>query len=279
MNLVRKKIILFESNLVLIDTLIFLFESTFNADVIRFDDYQSFYYYLKENEQEDNVFIFMGYLKNSSDRQKIYDLYIHKKLSSTCGFFDFSNDGFIRPQPESFPLILSRNTPFETILQVIKDSLTIDIAIPKLEFTPIAIKTFAYLDNMKHCVYLKLLSGRYIKLFQSYDIILDSDVEKYINKGVKFLYLKQDAFAWIYTQIERQHDLILQGIPVVLNDNDDPLNEEISDSIHSVNDFNLEEFNASNKINFNPAILDTVHIQLDNYKKILLSNMSIKKIF
>lgn len=271
----RKKIILFESNIVLLDTLIFLFESSFNADVLKINSYDDLYFIIKNNEivETDIAFIFLGLTNNDKDRQKIYDLYLFRNLNNHFPLYDFSDANYkLELRNDHFPIKIPRKVSFYDVIEIIQSNFEIDLSIPKLEYTPITIRNFAYLDNMKHCVYINLNKDKYIKIFNAFDIIELADIEKYEKKGVKFLYLKKDAFNWIYKQIEMQHQNILDGIGVTLNDNDNLLEDKVE--VIELEKFNYDDFVKQNKIEIDIKQIESTLDDKENCIKFIKENES-----
>lgn len=107
---------------------------------------------------------------------------------------------------------LDRANAIETIGNAVKDFFVENPEIPPLEFCPISFDVLTAFKGIKSDVYLKFPSGRHIKIFQEKDSINDEDVEKYLKKGVRFLYLKQTTAHWILKQIDESPQTFIDAL-------------------------------------------------------------------
>lgn len=69
------------------------------------------------------------------------------------------------------------------------------------DYCPIDFSILTAFEGLECDVYIKLSSGRHLKIYRQSDKILDEDVEKYNKKGVQTLYLQKKTAHWILKQI------------------------------------------------------------------------------
>lgn len=77
------------------------------------------------------------------------------------------------------------------------------------EFCRVDINFLGILDGINKNLYIKI-GDRFIQLFQEEDDTEVLDLEKYIKRGVKFLYLKRETAHWVIDQIQKQINIFLK---------------------------------------------------------------------
>lgn len=207
----RKKFIIIESQINLRETLIFSFESHFNVEAIRVESYEEAYDLLMHPEEI--AFIWFGKSAVFDDVSRLYNAYVINRLNKFMPYYDFSGNHIdLICNDVKCAITIPRTTHIDLIISMMEKSFKIDYTIPKMDYTAISIESLSFLDEMKHCVYIKLGkgTGRYLKLFHQTDKITDIDVLKYKSKGVQWLYLQKDAYVWIHQQIAKQYQDILK---------------------------------------------------------------------
>ena len=78
-------------------------------------------------------------------------------------------------------------------------------------YCPIDFSILVSFEGLKCDVYIKLSSGRHLKIYRESDSVEDSDVSKYEKKGVTKLYLKKKTAHWILKQINLNFKKVLEA--------------------------------------------------------------------
>lgn len=71
------------------------------------------------------------------------------------------------------------------------------------EYFKISLDCLGILKGLENTLYLKLPSGKYLKLLNSDDAKEGLDLQKYYDKNIKYLYLKSEGSEWIFSQIKK----------------------------------------------------------------------------
>jgi len=77
--------------------------------------------------------------------------------------------------------------------------------IKPLEYCPVQFRLLTAFDSLQCDVYIKMPTGRYLKIFKQEDLIVDEDVVKYERKGVEALYLKKKTAFWILKEVRNNY--------------------------------------------------------------------------
>src|SRR3989339_389032 len=78
--------------------------------------------------------------------------------------------------------------------QALKEVMEPEVTLP-VEYTPI-LQRCVVGHNLPDDLYLKMASGRFVKLFSANDLLASRDIEKYSGKGVNFFYIKKAPTIW-----------------------------------------------------------------------------------
>lgn len=116
--------------------------------------------------------------------------------------------------------------------------------------------TLDTLDGVDKDLYLKLPSGKFVKLFES-GMSENLDRQKYREKGLEFLWLERSTCQWMITQIEKQFHIFLsnKGFKFILRGPETSKEEafdqkiiRVCDELHIDPDFKQEITLIMNKI-------------------------------
>lgn len=142
-------------------------------------------------------------------------------------------------------------------------------------YAKLSIESIHKMENIKEDVYVQLTSGRLVKIFGKDDMIEDEDLEKYKNRGVRFLYFKRNIAKWIYKEVNNNYDDFVRGGNVTLSDENRP---------GSTQDEHLEKINEIFSVDrsfvegLNKAIRKTITVLSSNPKlRSLLKHMNVNK--
>ncbi|MBF0315867.1 MAG: hypothetical protein HQK50_13880 [Oligoflexia bacterium] len=114
-----------------------------------------------------------------------------------------------------------------------------DVSTGALEFTPISIVFLKSLKKFNEDVYIKLNSGRYLKLFNRDDPATIEDYEKYEAKNISRFWIKKSSFIWVSKKLQ-------QVIPEILANPNyeiaiEPSPENFSEELNSTPTLELQE--------------------------------------
>jgi response regulator RpfG family c-di-GMP phosphodiesterase len=99
----------------------------------------------------------------------------------------------------------------EPLNNIIKEIFSITDAVEYDQYTSFAIKTLKHFTGLSEDAYIKLISGRFLKLFSEGDLILEDDIKKYSNKNVNNLYFKRESYTWILRKINEDMPQIISN--------------------------------------------------------------------
>lgn len=264
----RKKIIVIESQLNLREVIVFSLESHFNIEAVRLDTYEEVYEEL-QNKNNEVSFIFCGNTVLPEDKTKIYNLFIINRLHTKMNFYDFSDHATpLEFNSNKRAIKIPRSTHIDTFINQMEKDFEINMLVPSEDYTPVSIDSFSFLDEMKHCVYIKLISGRYLKLFQKDDIINEFDIIKYKSKGVNWLHLKKEAFSWIKKQIADQYKN-------VLSNPNKSVKLEMTSKLEESEEV-ISTLMENKPFDFDPEIMNELPDKINNIKNKLKKNLTLK---
>ncbi len=96
------------------------------------------------------------------------------------------------------------------VLDAVEELFEVNEDAPVEKYTPVTLKTLSFADALSDDAYVKLRSGRLIKLFSIGDKIDEGDVARYQRKGVDKLYLDRKACMWILKVINANIDRMIE---------------------------------------------------------------------
>lgn len=206
----RDKFLILEEQDNIREILNFTIESQFNLEALRARNYQEASEILEKNSNI--MFILCGETLDKSDAKRLFTSYIVSGLMSNCRFFDFTdNKEILEYDGITADKKIERKNSFKKIISLIEDFVLIDENFDKKEFTAVSIDTLSFFEGISTDLFLKLSSGRCIKLFKEGDIIDDDDITKYKNKNVEFLFIKKDTYKWILKMIKNSFDNVVDN--------------------------------------------------------------------
>lgn len=115
----------------------------------------------------------------------------------------YKNNSIIAAIPEE-KTISDLNTIFSKMLSV-------DTSSKPDEWTEISLAPLVHMSALPEDIFIQLVSGRKLKIFQAGDTITTDDVKRYSRKQVEKLFLKRSAFCWLIKQIDNAVPEILKN--------------------------------------------------------------------
>ena len=198
----EQKFIIMEQQVNLREVLVFYVESTFGFTPLRATNSKEAIQYLTNS---DVVLVLCG-TGDHADEASLLTNYCSQFLSKNPILFHPLNNLLAPKSVKKEDVDKSEITEDKTNIQVLIEKLNGFFKInpdgPKKEFTSISIDSLPFFNGITSDLFIKLQSDRYIKLFKDGDVVNNSDVAKYKNKGVLQLYLKKECCFWTLKQIE-----------------------------------------------------------------------------
>jgi len=199
----QTKIILAEPDEHLRELMLFSLESTFNFSVLEASDNASARSLFRKN-QDIQLVICSNFIKDDT----FYGLF-KEIIDGSKGIPFIVTD---LDDPETVPPYRGKKiagaTKKEQVItplnKLIKNWFKKDLNEQTNEFTGIAFKTLQRFKGLTDDVYIRLISGRHLKLFAEGDEVTANDVLRFQEKGIERLYLKKEAAMWILISIDEQ---------------------------------------------------------------------------
>lgn len=119
-----------------------------------------------------------------------------------------------------------RTEVIKSLNNLLKRIFLVDDDAPKEDFTPVSLSSLRYFEGIHEDIYIKLKTGRLVKLFSADHSFGVEDIERYIEKGVQYFYFNRQALHWIRNQID-------QGIFILLTSPNATLSLTNSSSTHA----------------------------------------------
>lgn len=265
----RSKFLIFERQKNLKEVIVFNIESQFNFEGVRAEVLD-----IRLVSKEDIAFIILGEGLTTTEKDKFYDLFIVNRLHETIPIYDISygNEMFLKFNKHI--ILLNRENCVSEIFQSLNEKFIVDYKIPPQEFTRISLQSLQFLDKLINYVYIRLLSGRHLKLFQPYDKVTTEDVAKYHSKGVEWMYLKQNTYSWVLKQLQEQQKKIIQDPNAKIELKSEPdadIDTQILDPGNFINVDGLE-------VDFDKGALEEIPERIDLAKNKLKKNLKLKDV-
>lgn len=124
----------------------------------------------------------------------------HQKIKPTAAYNDLNIKSYIEEE-----------NLLEELNELLTSMLFIDSSKPPEDWTRISIWPLMHFEELPEDVFIKLITGRMLKLFSKGDNLTPQDVERYTNKGVNNLYLQRQAFLWLIKQLDKVLPTLEEG--------------------------------------------------------------------
>lgn len=152
---------------------------------------------------------------------------------------------------------------FSDLMKTIEDSFQILPEENIKPFSPVSFETLPFLKGVDSDLYIRLMpTDRYIKLFREGDVVDSRDVKRYLEKGVKYLYLNQACHTWMMRAIENSVSEIFNDPDYIVTKDFDALMEEMNIDKETYTDLiekSLEVKATLSKNNNLKALLSNLH--------------------
>lgn len=206
-------------------------------------------------------FILCGDTASPEDSLNLFNFYCDSMLFKKVMFFDLRRDASlidlendnIRPHGR-----IPMGQALDQIRNLLKEHYKVNEQADVKDYTGISIESIPYFKGIEVDLYIQLPSGRHVKLYSEGDKVTQEDIQKYLEKNVKRLYIRKDTYEWV-----------LKNLSIFAKDfASDP---ELKMEIH-VDSQGIDEI-----IDTSYETIDMVHEKMQKMKKIVGQNKNLKK--
>ncbi len=173
-------------------------------------------------------------------------------------------------EKHSLPLpdaTIKRSKCINELVKVIDKNFIRQDEAPAEKYTRISMSPLANFKNIDEDIFIKLKSGRYLKLFSEGDNVTIDDIQKYQRKGLQELYIQREAYSWVLGKIDSRLSQMIENPGMQLDMAEiktEPLNE--TDQIPIEGPVHLEE-----------EFLEFLHTQSEQLVKGMMKTKSLSK--
>lgn len=186
----------------------FSLQSDFNFDVIAFTENEDAYNYI---EQKNDYYLFIcdGSI-SLGNAKECFSRFCDTKVN--VPFFVVGSDEYIKNFENMGADLFHRSKFLDEMKEKLEGYFMENPLVKKEEYCEIDFNTLVVFEGLQCDVFIKLKTGRYLKIFKEEDKIDVQDVEKYANKGVKTLFLHKDTAHWILKQIQMNFSKFVKAL-------------------------------------------------------------------
>ena len=194
---------------VMADVIRFFVESEYNATIVTCPSALEAQEHLKN--EKFNIVI----ASTSAAKEKDYPFYVQLTESETPPYLFIVEHQKIKLvaayQNLNMKAYIEEENLLEELNEYLSNLLYIDNTRPPEDWTKISIRPLMHFEEIPEDVFIKLITGRMLKLFSKGDNLNRADVDRYENKGVKNLYLQRQAFLWLIKQLDKIIPTLQEG--------------------------------------------------------------------
>lgn len=186
----------------------FSLESEFNLSVIRARNVREAINFLSMNS---NVFAVI--CDGNEDDGDPYDLFT-KAVDGNKDLIFVHTDADKVGEWSSYKGIglagkVKRAEVIEKLISTLRLLFLIDESSPVEEFTPVSLTSLKYFEGLHEDIYLKLKTGRLLKIFSAEHSFSIEDVQRFQLKGISHFYFNRQALRWVRNMIDQGIFLLL----------------------------------------------------------------------
>lgn len=207
----RNKILLVGKHEKLLDLFSFSLQSEFNFEIVSFSNIMGVIEYFSSNN--DILLLIADF--NIGDRlfSNILKTFSDSKLK--IPFMGIGVPQKFRDKAENIDLIsefVSKENAIEELIPAIKKYFTEDKEQPPEEYCAVKFSVLTVFENLEDDLFIKLPTGRFLKIFSEGDDVWDTDVQRYAKKGVHYLYLNKLTYHWLLVSLQKNIGEITRAI-------------------------------------------------------------------
>lgn len=207
----RKKVLLIGKYEKLLDLFGFSIQSEFNFEIISHTNILEVIEFFESDQEVVLVVadynigekLFSNILKTFSDSKReipFISIGVPKKFKESAENVELISDH------------VSKDNAVEELKDSIKKFFQEDKSEAPQEYCAVKFSVLTVFENLEDDLYIKLPTGRYLKIFSEGDDVWDSDVERYAKKDVHYLYLKKLTYNWLLISLEKNIKEITRAI-------------------------------------------------------------------
>ncbi len=202
------KIILISKKSTFSDLVTFGLQSNFNFDVELLSSKDEFIDSI-ESKNQYSLIVCDGSIP-LGESEEIFTLFCDKRLN--IPYFVVGSYEYINTFKGRGPEVFHRDNCLKEIDIALKKYFMENPLVTHANYCPIDFSILVSFEGLKCDVYIKLSSGRHLKIYRESDNIEDADVSKYEKKGVTKLFLKKKTAHWILKQMNLNFKKVLEAL-------------------------------------------------------------------
>jgi HD-GYP domain-containing protein (c-di-GMP phosphodiesterase class II) len=173
-----------------------------------------------------------------------------KAMNLKVPFFVVGTKSYLSDLQSYNAVLIDRNGALESVEENIRNLFVENPMVKPIEFCPVHFNLLLAFKALQCDVYIKMPTGRYLKIFKQEDQIHKGDVDKYEKKGVDSLYLKKKTAFWILKEIREKypniHENLANGDEMIIDSPPAGIDQLASDNSSSdTRDLSRKENSAS----------------------------------
>ncbi|OUR97172.1 hypothetical protein A9Q84_12665 [Halobacteriovorax marinus] len=186
----------------------FYLQSEFNFNILQFNSDVLVKEYIKDKK---DFFLILcdGSIPVGKTREFFDNFRTHRM---NIPFFIVGNDEYISKFRNVGAELFHRDRFIEEVEGKVKKFFIKNHLIKPADYCPISFNTLTAFDGLQCDVFIKLNSGRHLKIYKEEDQIHQEDVNKYAKKGIELLYLNKKTSHWILKQIHINFKAIVDAL-------------------------------------------------------------------
>jgi hypothetical protein len=207
----RNKILLIGKHEKLLDLFSFSLQSEFNFEIISFSNILGVIEYF--DSKNEVLMVIADYNIGDKLFSNILKTFSDSKLS--IPFMGIGVPQKFQDKAENVELInefISKDNAIEELVPAIKKYFTEDKSEPPEEYCAVKFSVLTVFENLEDDLFIKLPTGRFLKIFSEGDDVWDTDVERYAKKGVHYLYLNKLTYNWLLISLQKNIKEITRAI-------------------------------------------------------------------
>jgi len=207
----RNKVLLIGKHEKLLDLFSFSLQSEFNFEIISYTNILGVIEYF--DSKQDVMMVIADYNIGDKLFSNILKTFSDSKLD--IPFLGIGVPSKFQKSNENIELInsfISKDNAVEELVPAIKKFFTEDKSEPPEEYCAVKFTVLTVFENLEDDLFIKLPTGRFLKIFSEGDDVWDTDVTRYAKKGVHYLYLNKLTYNWLLISLQKNIKEITRAI-------------------------------------------------------------------
>ncbi|WP_417334948.1 hypothetical protein [Halobacteriovorax marinus] len=205
---VSSKVILISKKSTFSDLVTFSLQSNYNFEVTLLSEQEEFSTAICSNNQY-ALIVCDGSIP-LGESEDIFISFCDLKLN--IPYFVIGSNEYINSFKGRGPEVFNRDNCLNEMNESLRKYFVENPLVSPKDYCPVDFSILTAFEGLSCDVYIKLISGRHLKIFRESDLIIEEDVKKYESKGVDTLYLKRRTAHWILKQVNLNFKKVLTAI-------------------------------------------------------------------